>query len=80
MDKQLTEYFKKFELEPHMSLKKYLEGSEKQLLIDEQLNRQGNAFVLQHNQFGRMAQQLENFISKTHEALIKLSKFQSGEK
>jgi hypothetical protein len=49
-----------------MSLKKYLEGSEKQLLIDEQLNRQGNAFVLQHNQFGRMAQQLENFISKTH--------------
>ncbi len=80
MDKQLSEYFKKFELEPHLSLKRYLDGSEKQLLIDEQLNRLGTAFILQHNLFSKIAQQLEHFISKTHETLIKLSKFQSREK
>ena len=54
-------------------------GSEKQLLIDEQLNKLGNVFVSNHNLLCSISKSFEQFISKTHEALIKISKLQSGE-
>lgn len=53
-------------------------GSEKQLLIDEQLNKLGNVFVSNHNLLCSISKSFEQFISKTHEALIKISKLQSG--
>ena len=79
VDNQLTQYFQQFEVEPYSSLRTQLMGSEKQLLIDEQLNKLGNVFVSNHNLLYSISKSFEQFISKTHEALIKISKLQSGE-
>jgi hypothetical protein len=57
-----------------------LSASEKQLLIDEQLNKLGNIFVNNHNQLLSISKAMEQFISKSHETLVKLSKLQSSER
>jgi hypothetical protein len=80
IDKQLTQYFQRFESEPYNSLKQQLTGSEKQLLIDEQLNKLGTVFVMNHNQLCSISRSFEQFISKTHETLVKISKLQAGER
>lgn len=80
IDKQISQYLQLFQNEPYNLLKEQLGGSEKQLLIDQQLNKLGNTFINNHNQFLSISKAMEAFISKTHETLVKLSKLQSGQR
>lgn len=73
VDRQISEYLRLFEAEPYSSVRTQLQGAEKQLLIDEQLNKLGRVFNSGHAHIQALAAPLEKFISLTHEACAKLT-------
>jgi hypothetical protein len=80
IDKQLAEYNNKFEKYPYHDLLVLLESSKQNLLIDDQLNKIGRIFIVNHNQIVSISKEFEQFISKTHEGCMKLGKIQSDNK
>ena len=48
MDKNTTDYLKLFEREPYRSIRQVFDGAQQQLLIDDQLNKNGKIFVKNH--------------------------------